>query len=330
MYLIKYIRYWLLVCFMLAQGANAAVLPEERIDALYHSYEGGGVEVKGPSILIRKGITNNTSAFYNFYIDNITSASIDVEIGGSQYIEERTEESFGIDYLHGKTTMSLSLTNSSENDYEADTVSFSISQDFFGDLSNITMGYSSGSDVVGKRDDVDQSDVDRQSYRVSFSQILSTNATVALAWETITDEASTLNNSGVTLNNPYRSYSFGSVGGVRTFAPEIYPNTRTSNALAIRGNYFLPFRAAIHAEYRWFQDSWGVRGDTYGLSYVHPVGDWTFDFRYRLYDQTKADFYNDMFDFANQFNYMARDKELSTFDNYSIGAMAGASSIKGA
>ena len=321
---IKIRNIFLLPVLLLATSSIvfAGVLPDERLDALYHSYDGGGVEVTGPSLLVRKGVTSNTSAFYNFYIDNITSASIDVEIGGSRYIEERTEQTLGIDYLHGKTNMSLSFTDSSENDYNANTISFGVSQDFFGDLTTVTMGYSQGNDTVGVRDGADQSEIVRQNYRVGLTQVLTKESTIGFNWETITDEATELNNSDNTLQNPYRSYSFGTVGGTRNFAKEIYPRTRTSNAFTLRGNYYLSYKAAIHAEYRWFQDSWGIRGDTYALNYVHPKGDWVFDFRYRLYSQSKADFYRDMFDYANQFDFMARDKELSTFSSTSFGMSA--------
>ena len=40
-------------CFLLAGfPLMAGVPPEDRADALYHSYDGGGVEISGPSILV--------------------------------------------------------------------------------------------------------------------------------------------------------------------------------------------------------------------------------------------------------------------------------------
>lgn len=321
-----------LTLFVANSVANAAVLPDERADLMFHSYDGGDVEVSGPAILVRKNVTSNTSVFYQYYVDNITSASIDVQLGGSEYEEERNENSVGIDYLHGKTSMNLSYTDSAENDYEANTLTVGISQDFFGDLSTLSMGYSTGTDSVSKRlsnspltFSEELSNVKRQNYRIGFSQILTKNSTISLGWETITDEATEKGGSGVTLNNPYRSYSYGTAGagGNRNFAQEIYPDTRTSNALGIRGNYFLnTFKSAIHYEYRWFQDSWGIKANSIGLSYAHPVKNWLLDFRFRYYDQGQADFYNDMFDYANQFTYMARDKELSAFTSTSMGFSA--------
>ena len=44
---------------LVAGVARAGVLPEERADALYHYYNGGGVEVDGPSVLVRKNIGKN-------------------------------------------------------------------------------------------------------------------------------------------------------------------------------------------------------------------------------------------------------------------------------
>ena len=106
---------------------QAAVLPEDRADILYHAYSGGGVDVNGPSILVRKKFLEKFSVSANYYVDFVSSASIDVETTASAYEEERTQYSVGMDYLTGKTTTSFNFTNSTESDYEANTMSFGIS-----------------------------------------------------------------------------------------------------------------------------------------------------------------------------------------------------------
>jgi hypothetical protein len=307
--------------------ARATVLPEQRADVMYHEFTGGGVTVSGPSILVRKNTSTNSSVFYNYYIDNVSSASLDVMTGGSPYTEKRTEQSGGIDYLHGKTTMGLAYTSSVENDYKSGTLNFNLSQDFFGDLSTLTLGYTQGKDYVTRRGlSYDLAQVDRQNYRVGLSQILSKNFIVGASWETITDDATSLNGSSVTLNNPYRSYSYlttdGSGNPVRGFAPEKYPNTHTSNAFSITGSYFLPFRAALHGEIKYYEDSWGVKASTYQVGYTYPLADWIFDFRGRWYNQDRASFYSDMFAYQDQYTFMARDRELATFNSVGIGATA--------
>ena len=47
-------RLALLALLFFALGVEAAVLPEERVDLLYHRYDGGGVVVDGPSVPVRR------------------------------------------------------------------------------------------------------------------------------------------------------------------------------------------------------------------------------------------------------------------------------------
>ncbi|HEY1283929.1 MAG TPA: DUF3570 domain-containing protein, partial [Steroidobacteraceae bacterium] len=46
---------------------------------------------------------------------------------------------------------------------------------------------------------------------------------------------------------------------------------------------------------------------------------WILDGRVRYYKQTHADFYSDLFPRSQSQNFEARDKELATFDNISVG-----------
>jgi hypothetical protein len=304
-----------LIAWAFAQTAVAAVLPEDRGDALYHSYDGGGVEVSGPSILLRKSFAKSFSGKYNYYVDNVSSASIDVLSQASPYTEERTENSFDMDYLHDKTMMSAGVTASRESDYDADTSYFSISQDMFGDLTTVTLGYSRGSNIVRKNGDENFEDTaDSRSYRLSLSQVLTKNLLLGVAYEAISDDGF--------LNNPYRSvrYLDASVPTGYSWQAESYPRTRTSNAAALRLNYYLPYRASIYGGYRYYDDTWGIGANTFDIGYIHPYGSkWLFDINYRYYSQNKADFYSDLFPYYNAQNFLARDKELSTFSSNQLG-----------
>jgi Protein of unknown function (DUF3570) len=292
----------------------AGVLPEDRADVLYHSYDGGGVTIQGPSLLVRKQFASKFSASANYYIDKVSSASIDVVTTASPYTEERTQMSVGLDYLHNRWMMNLGVTSSEENDYAADTFSFGISQDFFGDLTTLSLGYSLGDDEVRRRGDAAFLDtVERQNYRLGLSQILTKNLLLGLSFESITDEGF--------LNNPYRSVRYldpGSPIGY-SYEQEIYPRTRTSDAGALRLRFYLPYRAAIHGEYRQYADTWEIAADTFELGYTHPwEPGWVFEGKLRLYSQDKAEFYSDMFPRAQFQNFIARDKELSTFTSRTI------------
>jgi hypothetical protein len=262
-------------------AAHAGVLPDDRADVMYHLYDGGGVEIDGPSILVRKKAGKSLSFVGNYYVDMVSSASIDVITTASPYTEERTQWSLGMDYLHGNTTMRVGYTVSDESDFDAETVNFSVSQDMFGDLTTLTLSYALGDDLVRRSDDPTfESPLDRQIYGIGVTQILTRNLISSLNFETITEEGY--------LNNPYRSVRYFDSGSALgySFEPELYPNTRTSNALGIRARYFLPYRAAVEGEYRFFTDTWEIEGHTVSLSYIHPWREWTFTGKFRYHDQT--------------------------------------------
>jgi hypothetical protein len=298
--------------------ADAGVLPEDRADALYHRYEGGGVTVDGPSLLVRKKFGDRFSVAANYYVDMVSSASIDVVTQASPYKETRTQASLAVDMLNGKTQYSASYTYSEENDYTANTASFDLSQDMFGDLTTVSFGFSRGWDEVRRNGDPQfKEPVDRWSYRLSVAQIVTPALMMGLTFETITD-------SGY-LNNPYRSarYADPDVAAGYAWEPEVYPHTRTSNAVSVTADYFLWYRAALHGMYRYYTDTWGVGGNTLRLGYTHPIGDrWILEADYRWYDQTAADFYSDLFPYEDSQNFLGRDKELSTFQSqmFTVGA----------
>lgn len=298
--------------------AGAAVLPEERADLLYHGYDGGGVEITGPSVLVRKNIGNSVSLGFKHYVDNVTSASIDVVTTASEYTEERTENAVFFDYLRDKTTVSLGLTRSRESDFEADTLGLSVSQDMFGDLTTVAISFALGENVVGQNgNDEFEEDATVRNYRMDLTQIMSRDLVMAFTFEAITDEGY--------LNNPYRSvrYRDSSTAAGYSYQQEVYPDTRASSAIALRANYFLPQRSAIHAGVRLFEDNWGIDATTWELAYVYPYElDWIFEARFRYHDQDEADFYSDLFPFEDAQTYLARDKELSRFTSTTIGVSA--------
>jgi hypothetical protein len=293
----------------------AGVLPDDRADALYHSYDGGGVEITGPSVLVLKNVSQNFAVSGNYYVDSISSASIDVVTTASPYTEKRTEYSLGADYLHGNSIMAVSYTNSEEDDYLANTASFGISMDMFGNMTTVDMGYARGWDVVGNNNDPGFSeDVDRQNYRLGLTQVITKDLLMEINYEGITDEGF--------LNNPYRSarYLDSTSPLGYSYEPEIYPNTRTSNAIAVRSLYYLPYRASIYAEYRIFDDTWGIRAHNAEIGYIHPLSSgWLFEGHYRYYTQNSADFYSDLFPRRDSQNFLSRDKELSAFDSNTLG-----------
>ena len=300
----------------------AGVLPDDRVDVMYHSYDGGGVEIDGPSVLILKKIGQNVALSGNYYVDSISSASIDVVTTASKYNEDRTEVSVGADYMRGASIMSISYTNSDEDDYESDSASFGVSMDMFGNMTTVTLGFSRSWDTVENNNDKSFSkSVDRWNYRAGISQVLTKDMIMEFNYEAITDEGF--------LNNPYRTDRYADptspIG--YSYEPEVYPNTRTSNAFAVRALYYLPYSAAttsavtaLYGEYRFFDDTWHVTAHNIGVGLIHPLDNgWVLEGRYRYYTQDEADFYSDLFPHQDSQNFRSRDKELSKFTSNTIG-----------
>jgi hypothetical protein len=316
----------LLALAVITAPALGGVLPEDRADVMWHYYNGGDITVEGPEVLVRKKVGDSLSFTAGYYEDMISSASIDVKLSASPYHEVRKQENGGIDYLHGNTTYSAGYIHSREPDYIADTTYYSISQSMFGDLTTVTMGYRRGWDQIFRdikdpdgqivNDPTFHQRADHRGYSLSLSQILTRNAIINLNYELLTDQGY--------LANPYRKIRYLSPGGLGfTLADQVYPNTRTSNAASIQWKYYLPWKAALTAQYRFFHDTWDITANTVELDYTFPIYKrWLFDTSVRYYQQTHASFYSDLFPRADYQNFMARDRELAAFHSYDVGAGA--------
>jgi len=302
--------------------AIADVLPDDRADVLYHNYDGGGITIQGPSVLVRKKVGDSLSFSASYYEDLISSASIDVKLSASPYHETRKQEGFSVDYLHGKTIYTAGYIHSKEPDYDSNTAYYSISQSMFGDLTTVTFGYRRGWDNVYrdiKVDGIIENDptfherADHRGYSLSVSQILTRNAILDLNFEAITDEGY--------LQSPYREVRYLDPTKPSGFslAPQVTPNTRTSTAASADLKYYLPYRAAITAQYRFYTDTWGINGNTFEVDYTQPWRHFIFDGSLRYYLQNAANFYSDLFPRLDYSNFEARDRELAAFHSISLG-----------
>ncbi|KGJ95012.1 Protein of unknown function DUF3570 [Colwellia psychrerythraea] len=305
----------LLVICITSEESQAAVLQPDRIDVLYHSYDGGGMKIDGPAILLRKKTSETFAVSAYYYVDSISSASVDVMSTASPYTEKRKEAQLGLEYLHEKTLMDISVRQSAESDYLAKSINLNISQDTFGDLTNLSLGLAySDNEVKRNGDEFFNEQSQQYRLRAGISQILTRNLSMNLNFEAVADEGY--------LNNPYRSVRYidnTQPSGVG-YQSEVYPNTRNSFASKISASYYLPYRAALFVHYRYFSDSWQIDATDVEVSYRHPIADvFEIELKVRHYQQTQASFYSDLFAYQDAQNYLARDKELSEFDDLTVG-----------
>jgi hypothetical protein len=315
-------RIAVIAALLMVRATSAGVLPDDRADLFYSKYSGGGMDITGESVLVRKKITEDFAIEASYFVDKVSGASIDVLSQASQIKDERKQKTGTVEYVHDKTTYSLSYIDSVERDYKSNTTHVSLSQDMFGDLTTLTLGWGRSRDGVGENNGTASAPViawlghaESQTYDVGLSQILTKNLITGLSLEVITDNGY--------LANPYRSIRYLDAGNPKGYSlgSPVFPDTRTSTAVQAQAKYYLPYRAAVTGSYRYFSDTWGIVGNTYELDYTHPLANiWIFEGRLRYYKQNSANFYSDLYPYANYQNFLGRDQNLAASDNTTIGA----------
>ena len=311
-----------LSALLLVRAAGADVLPDDRADLFYWKYSGGGMDITGESVLVRKKFTENFAVQGSYFIDKVSGASIDVLSQASQIKDTRKQKTATVEYVHDKTTYSASFIESDERDYRSNTTSFALQQNMFGDLTTLSLAFANTTDTVGENNGTANVPIitwlghaGSKSYDVDLSQILTKNFIAGVNLNVITDQGY--------LANPYRSVRFLDPGNPKGYSlgSQVYPDTRTSTAVQIEGKYYLPYRAAVTGSYRYFRDTWSIVGNTYELDYTHPISNiWIVEGRFRYYKQNHADFYSDLFQYADEYRFEGRDQDLAAQDNYTIGA----------
>jgi Protein of unknown function (DUF3570) len=297
---------------LLAGGtaAHAATLPEDKAEAMFHTYDGGGVKANGPAFLVRKSLADKVSVSAQYYIDAVSNASIDVVTTASPFKETRKAWELGIDTVVRDSTLSLSLSRSDEPDYIADAISVDAAHEVFGGQTTVSLGFTRAKDQVGKKGV--QGFFDQAlhwQYRVGVTQILTPRWLVSLNTEAVSD-------SGY-LGSPYRAARvFGAA------VPERNPRTRSSRAVKLRsitdtGN--IVERSSFRAEYRRFWDNWQIKAQTTELGASKYLGQsFLLDATLRFYAQGKALFYSD--NASSETLYVSRNRQLSTFKSTGLGA----------
>jgi hypothetical protein len=306
-----------------AANAKGAELPEDRADTLFHLYDGGGVTALGPAVLIRKSLFDKVSVTGSYYVDMVSNASIDVVTTASPYHETRKESGLGLDYAYHDALISLAGTHSKEPDYSADSASLDVTQDVFGGMTTVSLGYTRGWDTVGKHGSPKFSaPANHWQYRLGVTQILTPRWLMSLNLESVSDDGY--------LQSPYRvARVFGAA------VPEHDPSTRTGRAAVLRVIGDIGSHTAVRAQYRYFWDTWDIRAHTAELGYSRHFGDrWLADAYFRYYTQDHALFYSD--NFKVEETYMSRNRQLGTFwdagpgvkTSYSLGRFASRFDLK--
>ena len=205
-------------------------------------------------------------------------------MSGATIQDSRTEVNVAAAHYGESRSLSLALARSNEDDYEADAISVFGKWTFNGDLTTLSLGGSYSSDLIEPVDAALFGRVQREERRtrsvsVGVAQVLN-RASAIYGGLSVTDH------DGYN-SDPYK-------------LRDVRPNQRRERAMSVRYRRFLDRPgAALHLDYRYFDDDWGIGSHTLHSAWYQNVGTVVqLVPNVRYYSQSEADFYRPFDNFA--------------------------------
>lgn len=229
--------------------------------------------------------------------------------GASGISDRRTELSIGSRYYLENSSFAGNIGYSEEDDYRAVYFGLNGEKDYNNGLTTVSAGLSYSSDKVFPTDAalfnrVEEDDKQSASLFVSVSQIINQVSSFQSA-------LSFTEQSGF-LSDPYK---------LRDIRPDDKSQIAWSNSYR---RFFVSANAALHVNYRYYHDDFGISSHTSDLSWHQNLGR-SFQLvpTLRYYNQSAADFFTNVDDFLKPASeYQSSDYRLSAF-----GAISGSFSM---
>lgn len=205
-------------------------------------------------------------------------------MSGATIEDSRTEINVSAAHYGENRSAALTLARSNEDDYEADAISVSGEWTFNDDLTTLSLGVSYSSDVIEPSDAALFGRVHREerytrSVSVGVSQVLN-RASALYGGLSLTEHDGYM-------SDPYK-------------LRDVRPGKRRERAMSVRYRRFLDRPgAALHMDYRYFDDDWGIGSHTLHTSWYQNVRtEVQLVPNMRYYSQSAADFYRPTDNFA--------------------------------
>jgi hypothetical protein len=274
--------------------------------------------VVSPLVAIARDPWSDGTLSASYVADIVSSASVDVISNATRRMRDfRSELSAGLSQKLRATTLSGSYVYSVENDYSSHNVDLGLSQDLFDKNSTLALGWSLSANRIGRSGD--------QLFRES---LLTTGAaaswTQVLGRRTIAQLSYTFGYADGFQSSPYRFVRFDDDrGDIADKHLERDPRTRYRHAAVLGLNRHLGSDSALQADYRFYDDSWGVAAHTVQVRYFITFhDDVTLRLRERFYYQSAASFYREHYTISDgaEPDFFTADRELSKFWSNLVGA----------
>ncbi len=229
-------------------------------------------------------------------------------LSGASIKEERNVMNVALSTALSAVNLSISGGISSENDYLSRYTAIGVSKELNGKMTTLGLSVSSAWDKI---DPTGKTISERKR-----------NKMISLNWTQIID-ANSLNSAGLSfsdiggyLSDPYK-LSYFTTGGIM---PENRPDGR--NEVVFSNRYIRNFKslnhAAMHLDYRYYRNNWGVDSHMMEINWHQPIADgWEFVPKFRYYTQSAANFYQPYYTAAQ--TYFSSDYRLADFGAVTYG-----------
>jgi hypothetical protein len=302
-------------------AGHAEVLPEQRVDLSYAYSDAGGDQVSGPALAMthRLGRLYSLSGLYE--IDRVKASDVDLAAPGTARLDEtRQLGRFDVDVRDGTARYSVGVSRTSGPSMDTSLVRATITQSFFHDLTNLTIGASKGWDKTYRlfadsraRDDQYTARADRRSWWVTVDQI------VTPRWR-VTYDGGMLDQSG-DLAHPDLGIRFRLSDGLIATGSEVTPGTRSRYNSGLHARYAMESRGTWVFGGNYYYDSWGVRARAYDAAWLRNFKQdrLSLDLHARRYSQGRAKFFSDLAE-GLPLGAISRDRSLAAHEATSLGA----------
>ena len=245
----------------------------------------------------------NMSGASPWFVGESVEGDPQVVMSGASIEDNRTEVTVSTRYFYDRGTAGLSYTRSDEDDYESDALALNAS---FNDASGLTT-YSAAISASNDELEPTQGAVptntlgdsrDSRSAWVGVSRIISRRAILRFGLGYTYRDGFLTDPYKFNDRRPDQRQEWTLSGGYRQF--------------------FVAANAALHVDYRYFDDDWGVESHTIDVAWQQNVGEHTLVTPFlRYYSQQEADFFSNQVDVNDR--YIADDYRLSSFGAISGG-----------
>ena len=230
---------------------------------------------------------------------------------GATIRDKRDQLSASLQWDNEAYKHTAALGYSIENDYQAIFGSYAGEKESTDGMHTLSWGWSFSEDKIEPYDAIDNGRVlsaKRNSFSISggFTQVLNKNAVIQTG-VSLTREAGFL-------SDPYKQVWVND-----SVLNDSRPDSRLMWAWTTKfRQYMTRSKAALHLDYRYFIDDWGIHSNTLDASWNQPLGhDWEIAPAIRYYTQTSPDFYGPVFFLAPEDAYWSSDYRLATYGSLS-------------